>query len=131
MVLTYQIWIEAELAGGIVQEAFHHLKGWHRVVTNTQAMPCHWTMERQTSEGVDLYARRQSPGAPLPILVNLVGIDDNPLEDGKIRSVVAQLSNGRAAGASGMRAEDVKGWLSGIQDEENPNTLENPSGGDN
>ena len=68
-------------------------------------------------------------GDPLPILVDPIGIDNNPPEDGKIRSAVAQLSNGHAAGASRMRAKDVKGWLSGIQDEENPNMPENPSEG--
>jgi hypothetical protein len=123
--------IKAELAGGKVQEAFRHLKGWYCVATNTQAKPCYQTMERQTSKRVDLYARRKSPGDPLPILVNPVEIDNNPLEDGKIWSAVVRLSNGRAAGALGMRAEDVKGWLSGIRDEENSNTPENPSGGDN
>ena len=101
--------IEAELAGGDVQEAFRHLKGWYRAATDTQAKPCYQTMERQTSERVDLYLRRQSPGAPLPILIEPVEICDNPPSDGEIRDAVAQLSNGRAAGASGMRAEDVKG----------------------
>jgi hypothetical protein len=88
-------------------------------------------MERQTSERVDLYARRQFPDNPLPVLVDPVEIDNNPPEDGKIRSAVTGLSNGCAAGASGMRTKDVKGWLLGIQDEENPKTPENPSGGDN
>ena len=106
--------IEAKLAGGNVQEAFRHLKGWYRAATETQAKPCYWTMVRQTLEQVDLYARRQSPGDPLPVLVDPVEIVNNPPEDGKIRSAVARLSNGRAAGASGMRAEDVKGWLLGI-----------------
>ena len=91
------------------KEAFCHLKGWYRVATVTQAKPCYQTMERQTSEWVDLYARRQSPGNPLPILVDPDGIDDNPPEDGKIRSAVARLSNGRAAGALGMRAEMSRG----------------------
>ena len=99
--------IKAELAGGNVQEAFCHLKGWYRVASKTQAKPCYWTMVRQTSERVDLYARRQSPGDPLPVLVDPVSINNNPPEDGKIWSAVARLSNGRAAGASGMRAEDV------------------------
>jgi hypothetical protein len=44
---------------------------------------------------------------------------------------VAQLSNGRAAGASGMRAEDVKEWLFGVWDEEHPMMPENEKGGDN
>jgi hypothetical protein len=105
--------IEAELAGGNVQEAFRHLKGWYRTATDTQAKPCYLTMERQTSERVDLYLRRQSPGAPLPILMDPVEICDNQPNDSKIRDAVAQLSNGRTAGASGMRAEDVKEWLFG------------------
>jgi hypothetical protein len=78
------------------------------VTTETQTKPCYWTMVRQTLEQVDLYARRQSPGDLQPVLVDPIKIDDNPPEDGKIRSAVARLSNGCAAGASGMRAEDVK-----------------------
>ncbi len=123
--------IEAEIAGGNVQEAFRHLKGWYRTATDTQAKPFYHTMERQTSERVDLYVRRQSPGAPLPILMDPVEICDNQPNDSKIRDAVAQLSNGRAAGASGMRAEDVKVWLFGVRDEENPETPESEKGGDN
>jgi hypothetical protein len=46
--------IESGLAGGNVQEAFCHLKGWYRAVLETQAKPCFHTMECQTSERVDL-----------------------------------------------------------------------------
>ena len=123
--------IEAELAGGNVQEAFRHLKGWYRAATETQAKPCYQTMEHQTSERVDLYSRRQSPGDPLPILVDPIEINDNQPCDGEIRSAAGQLTNGRAAGASGMRAEDIKAWLSGIRDEENPETPINETAGDN
>jgi hypothetical protein len=45
--------VEAKLAGGNVQEAFHHLKGWYRAATEMQAKPCYHTMERQTLEQVD------------------------------------------------------------------------------
>jgi hypothetical protein len=123
--------IEAKITGGNVQEAFRHLKGWYRSATDTQAKPCYQTMERQTSERVDLYQRRQSPRAPLPILMDPVEICDNQPNDCEIRDAVAQLLNGRAAGASGMRAEDVKEWLFGVRDEENPATPENEKGGDN
>ena len=123
--------IEAELARGNVQEAFCHLKGWYCMATDTQAKPCFQTMDRQTLERVDLYLRRQSPGAPLLILVDPVEICDNPPHDGEIRDAVAQLSNERAAGASWMRAEDVKEWLFGVRDEEDPKTPENELGGDN
>jgi hypothetical protein len=59
--------IKSELGGWNVQEAFRHLKGWYRAATETQAKPCYHTMERQTSEQVNLYTRRVSPGNPLPI----------------------------------------------------------------
>ncbi len=35
---------------GEVQEAFRHLKGWYRTASETQAKPCHQTMERQTDK---------------------------------------------------------------------------------
>jgi hypothetical protein len=61
--------VKAELAGGNVQEAFRHLKGWYRAATETQAKPCYHTMECQTLEWVDLCVRRESLGNPLPIKV--------------------------------------------------------------
>ena len=50
--------IEAKLVGGNMQEAFCHLKGWYRAATETQSKPCYHTIEHQTLERVDLYARR-------------------------------------------------------------------------
>ncbi len=100
--------IESKLTGGNVQEAFRHLKGWYWAALETQAKPCFHTMERQTSERVDLYARRLSPGDPLPINVERTKINNNVPLDGEIRTAVSKLSNGRAAGASGMRAEHTK-----------------------
>jgi hypothetical protein len=100
--------IESELMGGNVQEAFCHLKGWYRAASETQAKPCYQTMEHQTLERVGLYARRESPGDPLPINVTPVKIDNNALSDGKLRQIVGKLTNSQAAGASGMCAKHVK-----------------------
>jgi hypothetical protein len=89
-------------------------------------------MERQTSERVDLYARRQSPGDPLPLHLTPVEIDDNVPTDSEIRTVAGGLTNGRAGGASGMRAEHVKAWLWGVMEEEDPEGQGNVAGkGDN
>jgi hypothetical protein len=103
-----------------VQEAFCHLKGWYRAALEMQAKPCFHTMERQTSERVDLYARRGSPGYPLPINVERIKINDDIPSDSKIRLAAGKLSNGQAVGASGMRAEHIKEWLRGIKWEEDP-----------
>jgi hypothetical protein len=86
--------IELELAGGNVQEAFRHLKGWYRAASDTQAKPCRQTMERQTSEQVDLYTWRNSPGDPLPINVAPTEISDDVPSDGELRGVVGKLNNG-------------------------------------
>jgi len=114
--------IEAELASGDVQEAFRHLKGWYRAASETTARPCPQTMVRQMAERIALYARRDSPGEPLPINVDPIPIDDGTPTDGEVRQAVQELSNGRAGGASGIRAEDVKAWLQGIRREEDPET---------
>jgi hypothetical protein len=96
------------------------LKGWYRAATETQAKQCYHSMERQMLEWVDLYARRESPGNPLPINVTLVVINDDVPTDGELRHVAGELTNGQAAGASGMHAEHVKEWLHGVQWEEDP-----------
>ena len=79
-------------------------------------------MECQTAECVALYARRDSPGEPLPINMPRIDIADHTPSDGEIREAARELSNGRAGGASGMHAEDVKTWLHGIKLEEDPRT---------
>jgi hypothetical protein len=106
--------IESELGMGNVHEAFCHLKGWYRAATDTQAKPCRQTLDRQTTDRVDLYTWRNSPGKPLPINVAPVEINDDIPTDGKLRGVVGELTNGQAAGASGMHAKHVKKWLRNV-----------------
>ncbi len=112
--------IELELAGGNVQEAFRHFKGWYRAASDMQVKPCRQTMERQTLERVDLYARRVFPGNPLPINVAPTEINNDVPSNVELRGVVGKLTNGQAEGASGMRAKHVKKWLHDVQREEDP-----------
>jgi hypothetical protein len=77
-------------------------------------------MEQQTAEWVALYARRDSPGDPLPINIDPVPIDNGTPTNAKIWEAAQQLSNGRAPGSSGMRAEDVKHRLHGMRLKEDP-----------
>jgi hypothetical protein len=124
--------IIAELAGGNVQEAFRHLKGWYRAASEMQSKPCYHTMERQTSERVNLYAWRQSSGDPLPLHLTPVEFDDDVPMDSEIWIVAGGLTNGRAGGALGMRAKHDKAWLRGALEEEDPESQGNFVGnGDN
>ncbi len=115
--------IKSELTGGNVQEAFCHLKGWYWSTSEIQAKPCFQTMECQTLERVNSYVRRMSPGDPLPINVERIEINDDAPSDGELQIAASELSNGRTAGASRMRAEHIKEWLQGIRQEEDPERL--------
>ncbi len=89
-------------------------------------------MEGQTAERVALYARRDSPGDPLPINIDPVPINNGTPTDAKVWAASQKLTNGRAPGASGMHAKDVKRWLHGMRLEENPGSgTGNKNAGDN
>ena len=76
-------------------------------------------MERQTQERVELYGKVNPPGAPIPINVDAFDVADDAPSDGELRVAVATgLRNGRAGGASRVRAEDMKEWLRGARAEE-------------
>jgi hypothetical protein len=82
-------------------------------------------MERQTSERIELYRRRELPGPPIIIdnaKMLTKEIRDNTPTDGEIRVAVAKLTNGRSAGVLRMRAEHLKEWLKGAKLEEDPKT---------
>ena len=119
---------KAKLAKGDAQEAFHHLKGWYRDTSETEARPCKQMMERQTEERVELYRKRVSPRAPIPINITPVNILDSTPSDVKIRAAVKKSTNGRAGGASKMRAKHLKTWLAGMEREEDPEHGEEGAG---
>jgi hypothetical protein len=68
--------IKAVLAGGNIQEAFHHLKGWYRAALETTTQPCPQTMAKQTAERVELYRQWNPPGEPLPINIDPIPVND-------------------------------------------------------
>ena len=92
-------------------------------MTKTQARPCFQTMEKQTAKRVDLYRRRDAPGLPESCVggTSFDVMDDTP-SDGEVRVAVAELTNGRSAGASRMRAEHLMDWLQGMREEEDPDS---------
>jgi len=110
--------MESHLESGELQEAWRTLKGWYRMAEDKAPQPCFATMEKQTREREELYERQVPPGDPIPINVEPFEIRDESPEDAEVREVVRNLRNGRAGGASKIRAEHIKDWLSGIVDEE-------------
>ena len=65
-----------------------------------------------------MYGKVPSPGEPLLIHVDKIGIPDGVPSDQELWEVMRGLRNGRAAGATRLRAEHIKVWLSDIVCEE-------------
>jgi hypothetical protein len=88
-------------------------------------------MACQTEERIALYARRTPPGESLPINIAPTPIPDGVPTDSEVRDAVGELTNGRSGGASKIRAEHMKEWLKGIQQEEDPKqSIGNQGAGD-
>ena len=110
--------VEGYLAAGELQEAWRTLKGWYRLAEDRAPKPCYQTLAKQTKERVELYAKREPPGDDIPVNVDPFEVEDDTPTDLEIRACVRLLSSGRASGASGMRAEDIKQWLMDMVEEE-------------
>jgi hypothetical protein len=85
-------------------------------------------MERQTEERVELYRKRVSLRAPIPINITPVNILDSTPSDAEIRAAVKKSTNGRAGGALRMQAVNLKTWLAGMEREEDPEHGEEGAG---
>jgi hypothetical protein len=117
--------VESHLSTSAMKEAWRALKGWYRSVEDRPPPACPETMVRQTAEKVELYARAPPMGEALPFNFPHFKISDDMPTDSEVRTVVRGLRNGRAGGATGMKAEHIKVWLDKIPREEKA-ARENP-----
>ena len=83
------------------------------------------TMSKQTAKRVNLYERAAPMGAPLPFNFPFFKISNDMPTDLEVHAVVRGLQNGRTRGATGMKAEHLKGWLDKVQHKEKA-ARENP-----
>merc|ERR1712194_757062 len=103
---------------GDMREAWRSVQGWYKEAGAQQAKKCHDSMEKQTVEREELYARVPPPGDPIPCNVPKTHINDVMPSDSEIRGVVKALRNGRAGNTRGMKAEHLKQWLGMAESEE-------------
>ena len=61
------------------------------------------------AERVDLYIYMPSPGDNIPVTVKPVKVDDSVPTEEEIEEAVKKLQQNRSEGASGMRADHLKG----------------------
>ena len=124
--------IDRLLGEGDLKEAWGVVKKWYRSASDRGPTPCRETMAKQTQERIDLYRKRPPPGEAIPIIVRKARVEDDTPLDQELRDIVKNnLNNGRAGGASFIRAEDIKAWLRGIIDEEDILSPAGPEAGRN
>ena len=123
--------IALHLAGQDLQEGWNVAKRWYRAASDVAPKPCYESMEKQTAERVELYGKVEPPGDSIPINVDPYNVEDEVPKDPEIREAVKKrLKNGRAGGASFIRAENIKEWLRGMEDEEDPEKEGHEGAGD-
>ena len=59
----------------------------------------------------ELYRKVPSPGEGIPMHVEKHTIDDSVPTEDEVEAAVKKLRRNRAEGPSGIRAENIKGWL--------------------
>ena len=106
------------LEAGELQEVWRAIKGWYANTTARPPKPCYKTMAKQTAEREELYRTVHPPGEPILCNVETTYVNDAAPGDAELWEVVAGMCNGRAGGATGMKAEYLKGWLQGAITEE-------------
>ena len=106
------------IQAGDMWEAWRSVQEWYKEAGAQQAKKCHNSMETQTVEREELYARVPPPGGPIPCNVPKTSINDGMPSDAEIRGMVKALWNGRASNTQGMKAEHLKQWLVMAESEE-------------
>ena len=89
----------------------HRIKGWYRDAVNCAPPPARNTLERITTDQVELYIYVPPLGANIRISVELSPVNDLVPTKDEIEESVKNLQRNRSGEASGMRAEHLKGWL--------------------
>ena len=109
--------VMTHLQNGRVREAWGTIWGWHKTVEPKAANPCFRSMERQTKGRDDLYGYQQPPGEQIPRNADSAPPGDGPPTDEELLRTTKRSGNGKSGGASSMRAEDLKDWLRGAEEE--------------
>ena len=100
-----------ELLGqGKIREAFGEIKGWYKDTGPKPSTPSRDELEAARLEYQTLYQAEAPTEAPFPVHVDKYDIEDGPPMEEEVVECLSRLRNHRAAEASGITAEMVKGW---------------------
>ena len=99
------------------REAWRRMKGGYRSAVDRAPLPNWVTFEQITAEWVDLYRHVPPPGEKIPVSVEPFSVEDSVPTEDDIEWATKQLCNHCFEALSGMRAENLKGWLAKLRKE--------------
>ena len=87
--------IEAALIVHDVQRAWDHAKAWYRQAEGRPPKPSREDLNIITRERVDLYRQRNSPGDPIPVIIDPFVIPDEPPSEVELAETVKRFKRGK------------------------------------
>ena len=102
--------IESNLAEGKIRGAYQVLQRWFKDRGPSPPLPSRKEISQTRDEYVNLFAASTPGETPIPLHVEPFPINDNTPREAEIVVALRKLKNGKAAGATGIKAEDVKRW---------------------
>jgi hypothetical protein len=107
------------LEDGKIREAFEALKGWYRDAGPQPTKPSREDLNMLTrSEYANLFAEELPSEGPIHVHAPKFTINDEPPGEDEIVEALGTLRNNKAAGASGLTAEDLQSWHEDAQETE-------------
>ena len=116
--------IERHLNNRQPREAFQALKGWYRDAGPRPTLPSREEINVTRIEYQNLFQRSTPVHPLLPIHIDPVHIDDSVPSEEEISEIISTLKNGKAAGPSGIRVEDLKRWRDAASDSDDDDTAD-------
>ena len=102
---------QAHLEKNEIRKAFGSIKGWYRDAGPRPSKPSREDIEVTRAEYVELYTPREPTEGPIPLHIEPYLINDAAPTESEVMQAVRKLSNNKAAGASGITAENLKDWM--------------------
>ena len=99
----------------LIQEAWEQINWWYKAAVDCAPPPARVTLKWITAERVELYRYVPPPRKNIPVSVQPFPVDDSVSTEDEIEWAVKRLRNNRSGGASGMRVEHLKRWLTKAQ----------------
>jgi exonuclease III len=103
--------IEALCNGGHHVEAWQIVKRWYRGATDRPPPPLRIDMITTANSYEALYTASNPVGEPIPVPTQQPVVNDGLPDIAEIKLAITRLRNGRAPGSSGIRAEDLRHWV--------------------